>query len=150
INPSPNMRSLTEAMLYPAIGWLEATNLATGRGTDTPFERVGAPWIDPSRFTRTLTAAGVPGAKFVPIWFVPSERQYKGERCGGVQIVIDNWKVFEPIRLGLALALTLRNDYSKAWKPEGILKLLGDRATYQAILAGRKAREIEDLWQGEL
>src|SRR5262249_41389752 len=67
INPSPNMRSPTEAMLYPGVGWLEATNLATGRGTDSPFERVGAPWIDPSVFSRALNAAGVPGTSFVPI-----------------------------------------------------------------------------------
>ncbi len=61
INPSPNMRSLTEALIYPGVGLLEATNLATGRGTDTPFERVGAPWIDPQPFAAALNAAGVPG-----------------------------------------------------------------------------------------
>src|SRR5262249_46672172 len=76
INPSSNMRSLTEALVYPGVGLLEATNLATGRGTDTPFERVGAPWIDPRPFTTALNAAGVPGARFVPIDFTPTQRQY--------------------------------------------------------------------------
>ena len=66
INPSPNMRSLTEALLYPGVGLLEATNLATGRGTDTPFERIGAPWIDPAAFAAALSKAAVPGARFVP------------------------------------------------------------------------------------
>ena len=88
INPSPNMRSLTEAFLYPGVGLLEATNLATGRGTDTPFERVGAPWIDPEPFAAALNEARVPGIRFVPIYFTPSQRQYAGVRCGGVYLII--------------------------------------------------------------
>ena len=78
VNPSPNMRSLTEAMLYPGVGWLEATNLATGRGTDSPFERVGAPWIDPSTFSEALNSAGVPGASFVPILLHPPRAPVQG------------------------------------------------------------------------
>jgi uncharacterized protein YbbC (DUF1343 family)/CubicO group peptidase (beta-lactamase class C family) len=150
INPSPNMRSLTEALLYPGVGWLEATNLATGRGTDAPFERVGAPWIDPAGFSAALGAALVPGARFVPIWFRPAERQYKGERCGGVQILITDWSSFDPLKLGLALAVTLRKHYPQEWKPEGVLRMLGDRASYEAIVAGRGIEEIERLWQREL
>ena len=102
------MISLTEAMLYPGVGWLGSTNLATGRGTDAPCERIGAPWIHPVAFAATLRAAEVPGTRFVPIWFVPRERQYKGERCGGVQILIVDWNAFDPMKLGLALAVTLR------------------------------------------
>jgi uncharacterized protein YbbC (DUF1343 family) len=140
------MRSLTEAMLYPGVGWLEATNLATGRGTDTPFERVGAPWIDPNGFTEALNRVGVPGVRFVPIVFIPKERQYKGERCGGIQILITDWAGFDPLKLGLALAVTLRQQYPKQWNPEGILRMLGHRASYEAILDGRDAAAIEDLW----
>ncbi len=150
INPSPNMRSLTQAMLYPGVGWLEATNLATGRGTDAPFERIGAPWIDPAAFAATLRAAEVPGTRFVPTWFVPRERQYKGERCGGVQILIVDWNAFDPMKLGLALAVTLRARYPAEWKPEGILTMLGDRASYQAILEGRGFQAIEPPWRTEL
>jgi uncharacterized protein YbbC (DUF1343 family) len=95
INPSPNMRSLTEAMLYPGVGLLEATNLATGRGTDTPFERVGAPWIDPIPFAAALNDANIPGARFVPINFTPRERQHAGAKCGGVQIVL-GWSTGGP------------------------------------------------------
>jgi uncharacterized protein YbbC (DUF1343 family) len=150
INPSPNMRSLTEAMLYPGVGWLEATNLATGRGTDTPFERIGAPWIDPLQLGAALNQANVAGTRFVPIRFVPRERQYQGQQCGGVQIVITDWKVFDPLRLGLTIAVTLRKQYRAIWKPEALLPLIGDLATYEAILAGRDAASIEDLWQAEL
>jgi uncharacterized protein YbbC (DUF1343 family)/thiamine biosynthesis lipoprotein ApbE/CubicO group peptidase (beta-lactamase class C family) len=150
INPSPNMRSLTEALLYPGVGWLEATNLATGRGTDTPFERVGAPWIEPSRLAQALNALKLPGVRFVPIQFIPRERQYKGERCGGVQILVTDWSRFEPVRLGLALAVTLRRLHRNSWKPDGILRMLCDQKAYDAILQGREIDEVEALWEGEL
>src|SRR5205823_14259997 len=78
VNPSPNMRSLTEALLYPGVALLEATNLATGRGTDTPFERVGAPWIEPRSFAQVLNTQRLKGVRFVPIRFTPRERQYAG------------------------------------------------------------------------
>ncbi|WP_240911320.1 exo-beta-N-acetylmuramidase NamZ domain-containing protein [Paludisphaera soli] len=146
VNPSPNMRSLTEALLYPGVGWLEGTNLATGRGTDTPFERVGAPWIRPVDWARSLDAQGVPGVSFTPLEFSPTERQYKGEKCGGVQIQITDRAAFDPLKLGLALALTLRKDYKDAWKPERMPTLLANEATYQAILDLKGLDQIEALW----
>ena len=73
------MRSLTEALLYPGVGLLEATNLATGRGTDTPFERVGGPLDRRRRLAGTLNGLDLPGVRFVPIRFTPRERQYAGE-----------------------------------------------------------------------
>ena len=150
INPSPNMRSLTEALLYPGVGLLEATNLATGRGTDTPFERVGAPWIDPQPFAAALNAAGVPGARFVPIDFTPSQRQYAGVRCGGVFIIVTDWSRFDPLRLGITMAVQLRALYPREWKPEGLLRLLADRATYDDILAGKTVDAIMARWDAEL
>jgi uncharacterized protein YbbC (DUF1343 family) len=150
VNPSPNMRSLTEALLYPGVALLEATNLATGRGTDTPFERVGAPWIEPRRFAEALNNRGVPGVRFVPIKFTPRERQHAGTECGGVQIAISDWNSFEPLSLGITLAVVLRDLYPDRWEPEGLLRLLADRAAYQALLAGRDVAEIMDLWKPEL
>ncbi|WP_246196120.1 exo-beta-N-acetylmuramidase NamZ domain-containing protein [Aquisphaera giovannonii] len=150
VNPSPNMRSLTEALLYPGVGWLEATNLATGRGTDTPFERVGAPWIDPVAFAAAMNASRVPGARFTPIWFTPTERQFKGERCGGVLIMIDDWSAFDPLRLGVSLAVALRQSYPNEWKPEKVLGLLGDRASLESIRQGKGASEIMAMWGPEL
>lgn len=150
VNPSPNMRSLTEALLYPGVALLEATNLATGRGTDTPFERVGAPWIEPRGFARALGACGLPGVRFVPIHFTPRERQYAGRECGGVQIAIDDWHVFEPLKLGIGLAVVLQKLYPREWEPAGLLNLLADRATYDAILEGRDVAAIAALWESEL
>jgi uncharacterized protein YbbC (DUF1343 family)/CubicO group peptidase (beta-lactamase class C family) len=150
VNPSPNMRSLTEALLYPGVGLLEATNIATGRGTDTPFERVGAPWIDPTRFAAGLNSAAVPGVRFVPIFFTPRERQHAGKKCGGVQILLTSLPDFDPLRLGMTLATQLRALYRNDWQPEGLLRLLGDRATYDEIVAGTPVDRIMALWTSEL
>ncbi len=150
INPSPNMRSLTQAMLYPAVGLLEATNLATGRGTDTPFERVGAPWIDPVAWAADLNGRGLPGVRFVPIRFTPSERQYAGTECGGVYLSIVDWSAFDSMGLALGLAASLRTLYPETWEPEGLERFLADRASYDAIVAGRPSAEIRMLWRDEI
>jgi uncharacterized protein YbbC (DUF1343 family) len=144
------MRSLTEAILYPGVGLLEATNLATGRGTDTPFERVGAPWIEPAAFAAALNTAGIRGVRFVPIFFTPRQRQYAGRRCGGVQILVTNWALLDPLELGITLARELRVRYREAWRPEGLLRLLCDRATYESILAGEPVETIMARWLDEL
>lgn len=146
VNQSPNMRSLTEALLYPGVGWLEGTNLATGRGTDTPFERVGAPWIKPVEWARSLNGMQIPGASFTPVEFSPTERQYKDEKCGGVYIQITDRDAFDPIKLGLGLALSLRRDYKDQWKPERMPTLLTSQPTYQAILDLKSPDQIEALW----
>lgn len=149
-NPSPNMRSLTEALLYPGVGLLEASNLATGRGTDTPFERVGAPWIDPREFSAALNGRGLDGVRFVPIRFTPRERQFAGKECGGVQITITDRDRFDPLDLGIAMAAVLHELYPKVWEPAGFLKMLADHAAYDALLAGKSDAEIRRLWEKEL
>jgi uncharacterized protein YbbC (DUF1343 family)/CubicO group peptidase (beta-lactamase class C family) len=150
INPSPNMRSLTEALLYPGVALLEATNIATGRGTDTPFEKVGAPWVDSPAFSTALNAAGIPGVQFVPIYFTPTQRQYAGQRCGGVNILITDRAKFDPLRLGVTLAAQLRNQYPAQWHPEGLRRLLADSATYNNILARKPVAAIMAGWNAEL
>jgi uncharacterized protein YbbC (DUF1343 family)/CubicO group peptidase (beta-lactamase class C family) len=149
-NPSPNMRSLTEAILYPGVGLLEATNLATGRGTDTPFERIGAPWIDPVRFATAMNEAAIPGARFVPIYFTPAERQYARQRCGGVQIILINCNEFDPLTLGVTMAVTLRRLYPEEWQPEGLMRLLVNKKAYDDIIARKSVNEIMARWTGEL
>ncbi|WP_435009171.1 exo-beta-N-acetylmuramidase NamZ domain-containing protein [Tundrisphaera lichenicola] len=149
-NPSPNMRSLTEALLYPGVGLLEASNLATGRGTDTPFERLGAPWIDDRAFAKALNELALPGVRFVPVRFSPRERQFKDQECKGVQIAITDWATFEPVDLGISIAITLRSMYPKQWQPEGFLKMLADRDAYEALLSGADLSAIRSTWDGEL
>lgn len=150
VNPSPNMRSLTEAILYPGVGLLEATNLATGRGTDTPFERVGAPYIDPIVWSGALNDLGLPGVRFLPIRFSPTERQFKGEGCGGVYIQVVSRDRLDPIDVGMGMALTLRKLYPEEWKPEGLERFLTDRNAYKAVVEGQPLEDVRASWREEL
>src|SRR5262249_42674457 len=78
VNRSPNMRNLTAALLYPGIGLLETTNLSVGRGTDRPFEAIGAPWLDGRRLADALAKDAPTGVRFVPTRFTPSSSTYAG------------------------------------------------------------------------
>jgi len=143
VNPSPNMRSLTQAWLYPGIGLLETTNVSVGRGTDTPFEVVGAPWIDAKRLAAALRSRSVKGASFVPIEFVPTSSKFSGQKCGGVNIIITDWQEFEPLRTGFEIAAQLRQLYPDTWDAKAYMRLLGNQRTLDALLDGKPADEIE-------
>jgi len=150
INPSPNMRSLTQAMLYPGIGLLEGTNLSVGRGTDTPFEVLGAPWCDGVQLAARLRAANLPGVTFVPVSFTPAASKFRGEPCGGVNVVITDWRTFEPVRTGIHVAGALRGQHGKDWNTDKLDWLLKHEPTRDAILAGKPADEIVASWQKDL
>ncbi|MCC6493443.1 MAG: DUF1343 domain-containing protein [Pirellulales bacterium] len=150
VNPSPNMRSLAEAVLYPGMGLWETTNLSVGRGTDTPFEVLGAPWIDARQFAAELNAAGLPGVRFVPIQFTPEASKYSGEKCGGVNVIVVNRAKFEPIALGLELACTLRRLYKDQWQTDAADRLLINQQAYDAILSGKSRQEIQKLYKSDL
>lgn len=143
INPSPNMRSLTQALLYPGIGLLETTNLSVGRGTDAPFERVGAPWLDGPLLAQELNGRGLPGVTFVPIEFEPVSSKFAGQKCGGINIVITDRRAFEPVRVGLAIAVELRRLFPEQWETKSLDRLLGHQRTHQAIVEGRPWEEVE-------
>jgi len=150
VNPSPNMRSLAEALLYPGIGLLETTNLSVGRGTDTPFEVIGAPWLDGTRLAEALSTAGLGGVSFEAIAFTPTSSKFAGERCGGVRIAITDRATLRPVRLGLEVARQLRLLHADAWEAAACDHLLRSKATLDALLAARPVAEIEALWQPEL
>jgi len=147
VNPSPNMRSLTEAILYPGIGLLETTNLSVGRGTDVPFEIVGAPWIDGERLERALSGADLPGVRFRAVAFTPDASVYKDERCEGVTIAITDRAAFEPLRAGFEVARQLRLLYPDAWKAPAYDRLLGNRQVLDAVMAGKTVDEIEAIYR---
>jgi uncharacterized protein YbbC (DUF1343 family) len=150
INPSPNMRSLTQAILYPGVGLLETTNLSVGRGTDTPFEVIGAPWIDAVTLARELNSAGLTGVRFIPIRFTPGASRYTGEECGGVNIVITNRATLHPLRTGLLLAITLRRLYPNQWDTTSLNRLLASKKTCQGILSGQSVDQLQAAYQDEL
>jgi uncharacterized protein YbbC (DUF1343 family) len=150
VNPSPNMRSLTEAVLYPGTGLLETTNLSVGRGTDTPFEVIGAPWLDGIKLARALNQGGLPGVRFVPVRFTPDSSQHAGQMCGGVNIVVIDRPSFRPVRTGLEIARQLQQLFSQDWQTKRFNALLSDGQTLESVLAGKTVDEMESAWAAEL
>jgi len=150
INPSPNMRSLTEALLYPGIGLLEYSNLSVGRGTDTPFEVIGAPWLDGIRLARELNQSELPGVRFVPIRFTPDSSKFAGEQCGGVNIIVIDREGFRPVRTGLETAHCLRRLYPDDWLAAKLERLLCSQKTLSALIAGKPVDELEGIYETEL
>jgi uncharacterized protein YbbC (DUF1343 family) len=143
VNPSPNMRSLTQATLYPGVGMLEFTNISVGRGTDTPFEHFGAPWIGPRVLANALNAKKLPGVRFVPHEFTPNASKFVGEKCGGVQMIVTDRMAFSPVRMGLEIALTLRHLYPTAWEPNRLITLLVNQNIFDGVMAGESYAVLE-------
>lgn len=150
INPSPNMRSLTEATLYPGVGLIELTNVSVGRGTDTPFEILGAPWIQGDKLAEYLNQRAIPGVRFVPIRFTPNASVFKNEQCGGVNIVLIDRAAFRPLLAGMEMALALRKLYPNDWKIDNTQKLLVNADTLERIKRGDSARDIVASWNDGL
>jgi uncharacterized protein YbbC (DUF1343 family)/CubicO group peptidase (beta-lactamase class C family) len=150
INQSPNMRSLTEAILYPGMGVWETTNVSVGRGTNTPFEVLGAPWIDAQEFAAALNAAKLPGVRFTPIEFTPNDSKFKDQKCGGVNVAITDQTKFEPVAVGMEIAATLRKLYPLDWQVKRADRLLINKEVFDAIVAGADREEIEALYQDDL
>ncbi|MGB7068264.1 MAG: exo-beta-N-acetylmuramidase NamZ domain-containing protein [Pyrinomonadaceae bacterium] len=146
VNPSPNMRSLTEATLYPGIGLLETTNLSVGRGTDTPFEVIGAPWLDGQKLAKYLNQRNVRGVRFVPVRYKPDSSVFKGESVGGVNIIITDRNSFESVRAGLEIAAALRKLYPNDWQVNRYLRLLVNQDSLDRLSKGEAPEQIEASW----
>ena len=146
VNPSPNMRSLTEATLYPGIGLLETTNVSVGRGTDTPFEVVGAPWIDGQQLAAFLNNRRIPGVRFVPVRFTPVSSVFRGEECGGVNIIVTERDRLRPVLNGLEMAVALRKLYPGEWKVDSYLRLLVNADSLERLKRGESAADIVRSW----
>lgn len=150
INPSPNMRNMRQAALYPAIGTLEACHLSVGRGTDTPFELFGAPYVDDMLLAEELNRAGISGMAFVPIQFAPSSSIFAGEACGGVYVVTGDMDQVETVTAAVHIALVLQRLWPGEFGYEKLAHLLGSVAAVQGIGELRPAEEIVGAWQPEL
>jgi uncharacterized protein YbbC (DUF1343 family) len=150
VNPSPNLRSLTAALTYPGVALLEFTNFSVGRGTDTPFEIMGAPYVDPRAFAYVLNAKGLPGVRFIPTRFTPNASRFTGEVCGGVQIMITDRNKFIPVRTGMEIALALRTLYLEEWEASRYLTLLASRSAMDGLLAGEEYTTLAKRWSADL
>ena len=148
VNPSPNIRSPTQAMLYPGVGLVEFTNLSVGRGTATPFEHVGAPWIHEGRLARRMTEAGLPGIVFLPTRFTPESSVFDGEDCGGVRFVLTDRDRMRPLDLGIELMRALHELHPETFElAEKGNVLLRHQPTLDRVLAGDSREEIRAGWR---
>lgn len=148
INPSPNMRSLNAAMLYPGLCLLEyAPNLSMGRGTDAPFEQVGADFIEGSKLSAYLNKQGIPGLRTYATSFTPTESKFKDVHIQGVRFVITERERFDPIRLGLELGVALQKLYPGKIDFEANRRLIGSEAVIKQIIAGEDPEDIQDSYR---
>lgn len=147
VNPSPNMRNLTEAALYPGIGMIESTKISVGRGTDTPFEVVGAPWVNATELAHSLNAREIAGVRFVPVSFTPASSEFAGQRCGGVNLVVTDRNAIDGPELGLEMVSALRKLYPAQYQLDGLDTLTVSRATVDALTREEDPRRIADDWR---
>lgn len=150
VNPSPNLRDLNEATLYPGVGMIEGANVSVGRGTDTPFEVVGAPWIRGHELAAYLNQRAIQGVRFVPVALTPTSSNFAGERCEGVNLVVLDRNQLDATELGIELASALHKLYPADFKLERMADLLVNQAVLQAIDAGMDPRRIVSDWQERL
>lgn len=149
VNPSPNMRSLEAAILYPGIGLPEFTQLSVGRGTETPFEHVAAPYIDAAKLVGALEQLALPGVNFTPTEYTPTSSIFAGQLCRGTRFEITNRDLIRPIDIGLGIASTLAKTYPD-YDLDNLSKLLVHPATLEAVRSGKSLDEIRSLWHEEL
>ncbi len=149
INPSPNMRSLNAALLYPGIGLLEFS-VSVGRGTDTPFEVLGAPYVNDLRLSYELNKLGLPGVQFTPVRFTPTTSIFKNESCGGVRMAITDRVALRPVQTGIAIVCILQRLYPKSFALEKVNTLLNRDKSVKMIRAGEPWKKVVEAWADEV
>jgi uncharacterized protein YbbC (DUF1343 family) len=150
VAPSPNLRSLVGTMLYPGVGLIEDTNVSVGRGTATPFEVVGAPWMDGPALATALQRRGIAGVRFASVAFTPTASRYAGRRCTGIRIELTDRAALDASRLGIELAVALRKLHPDRFAVRDMFRLLASREVLAAIEAGEEPSAIERRWQPAL
>jgi uncharacterized protein YbbC (DUF1343 family) len=150
VNPSPNLRSLGQTTLYPGVALSEASNVSVGRGTDTPFEILGAPWVQAQELSDDLNGRNIAGVTFQPATFIPDASPFKGQRCYGVRIVVSDRQSLDSVLLGMEILSALCRLYPNDFQIDKALSLIGSRAVLQAIKEGKEPQSIAAAWQPPL
>ncbi len=159
VNPSPSIRTLQTALVYPGTCFIEGTNVSEGRGTKRPFEYIGAPWIDGRKLASWLNARHLPGVVFRSVHFTPrsirtltTDSKYEGERCQGICVEVRDRGLFEPVRTGIHLLSALQNLYPVQFviRPRRLDELVGTSDTRRAILRGDDGDRIVRSWSDEV
>ncbi len=147
VNPSPNIRSLTQAILYSGVALVESANVSVGRGTAMPFEVVGAPWISGARLARYLSRRQIGGVKFEPVSFVPKANPFQGRKCEGVRVRLADRNALDGPALGLELATALYRLYPEKLQLDRTLSMIGSREVLRALKNGDDPRDIKRRWE---
>lgn len=150
INPSPNLRSLREVTLYSGVALVEGANVSVGRGTASPFELLGAPWIDGKALASYLNRDEVPGVRFEPIDFTPGEDPFEGRICHGVRIILEDRRLLDAPAMGVELARALSQLYPRTFQLDRTRGLIGAQWVVQAIRDGEEGPSIAQRWQASL
>ena len=150
LSPSPNLQSLTETILYPGVAMVEGANVSVGRGTMTPFELIGAPWMDGEELASYLSNRNIQGVRFKPVDFKPNHSLFKNRLCHGVQIMLLDRQALDSPALGIEIVSALYRLYPKNFQIDKTLGLIGSRKVLQAIRAGQDPATIVQDWQGPL
>ncbi len=150
VPPSPNLRTMTQTILYPGVALVESANVSVGRGTGSPFEVIGAPWISGDRLAQYLTSRGIPGVAFAPVTFVPSNNRYRGQRCQGVRLRVTDRSLLDSPFLGVELMAALYRLYPQHFQIDRNLGMIGSRHVLQEIKSGLDPRQIRQRWQAQV
>jgi uncharacterized protein YbbC (DUF1343 family) len=161
IHPSPNLPTLDSATVYPGSVLVEGTQLSEGRGTTRPFELIGAPYIQSSRYSERLNLSELPGAQFRPVYFQPTFQKWVGQICGGIQIHVKDRDVFEPYLTGIALISIARNlypelfqwrepPYEYEYEKMPIQILCGGKEVPDMIDSGVPLDQIRESWRDDV
>jgi uncharacterized protein YbbC (DUF1343 family) len=150
IPPSPNLRTLKGSIVYPGLEILQSAGVSVGRGTETPFEEFGAPWIKGDDVADALNARHLAGLRFVNQPFIPVIGLYSGQRCGGVGVRIMDRQAVRAMRLGMEIATILRRLYPEKFDPEKLMFLVGNAETIRQLQAGTGPEQIVESWSADL
>jgi uncharacterized protein YbbC (DUF1343 family) len=159
VAPSPALPSFESARAYPGVVLFEATSVSEGRGSESPFTLVGAPWIDGAALAEELDAAGLPGVRFEPTAFTPhrlptmsSPPRFDGQELTGVKLVVDDPRSFRSVETGIHVLVAVERMAARAGsgsiidRPDGFDLLAGTTELRRLLLAGASATEIIDAW----
>jgi len=150
IPPSPNLRTLKGAVLYPGIEILQSSGVSVGRGTETPFEQFGAPWINGEEVAAALNERHLAGLRFANQPFIPVIGLYSGQRCGGVAVRITDRQAVRAMRMGQEIATILKKFYPEKFDPEKLMVLVGNAKTIRELQENTPPEKIEESWNADL
>ena len=150
IPPSPNLLTQKGSVLYPGIEILQSAGVSVGRGTETPFEEFGAPWMDGDAVAAALNARELPGLRFAGQPFIPISGLYAGQRCGGVAMRITNRPAVRAVRAELEIAVILQKLYPDHFDFAKLLFLTGNAETIRLLQEGASPEKIVSSWTADL